>query len=519
MFKVLDGSDVNKLTHGSHKKVSFICDCCPTEVVQPYKTYVLHNEHFCRKCRNLHTANRQDVKLKQSIASKEKWLNIEYRKNICDKVSFARKEEWRLGKRKAYNKTKYNDFKSSIELEGYTLLTTKEEYDVVGNNSVTVKCNNGHIYKTHAGKWNNGCRCKKCSGSERHEYLHIKSLIELESGYKLLATNYINNSTPFEIECNKGHQYKSSLIGWNGGNRCPKCAKGCHKTEQEIKDFFTHLGLTFLENNRKLITPHELDIVFPDKKIAVEYCGFHWHGENLMTTDGEVKKNKDKSYHMNKLEKCNEIGYKLITIFSDEWLTKKDIVKDRLKHIILKSSERIYARKCVISEITSKQASGFVNKHHMQGYTGCRIKLGAFYENRLVAVMTFAVGSISKGEHTEKNIWELSRFCVDGNVIGIAGKLFEYFKKNYEWTKIFSYADRRWSDGNIYKALGLNFIHNTSPNYWYFKEDNKRTHRFNFRKDKIKHLGNGEQTEWEIMQEQGWNRIWDCGSMKFEIRK
>ena len=104
------------------------------------------------------------------------------------------------------------------------------------------------------------------------------------------------------------------------------------------------------------------------------------------------------------------------------------------------------------------------------------------------------------------------------NVIGIAGKLFEHFKDNYEWDNIFSYADRRWSDGSLYKIIGFDFVYNTSPNYWYFKEDNKRIHRFNFRKDKIKHLGNEEQTEWEIMQEQGWNRIWDCGSMKFVIK-
>jgi len=376
---------------------------------------------------------------------------------------------------------------------------------------ILVKCDKGHVYKTSWGSLNCGSRCPKCTGGVRLPYDDINEKISAV-GYKLISKTYKNANTKLEIECDKGHRYFGIYSNFYQGHRCPKCTGS--NTEQELKEFFTSLEMTFLENDKKLISPHELDIVFPDKKIAVEYCGLVFHGELLFG-----RKNKRKTYHLNKLERCTDIGYKLITIFSDEWLTKKDIVKDRLKHIILKSSERIYARKCVISEITSKQASEFVDRHHIQGYTGSRVKLGAFYDNRLVAVMTFASGSISKGESNVKNTWELSRFCVSDNVIGIAGKLLEHFKKNYEWDNIFSYADRRWSDGNLYRTIGFDFKHNTSPNYWYFKEETKRHHRFNFRKDKIKHLGNGEQTEWEIMQEQGWNRIWDCGSMKFEMVK
>ena len=45
-----------------------------------------------------------------------------------------------------------------------------------------------------------------------------------------------------------------------------------------------------------------------------------------------------------------------------------------------------------------------------------------------------------------------------------------------------------------------------------------RYHRFNYRKDILVKEGyNSSNTEWEIMQMKGFDRIWDCGSMKFEL--
>jgi len=97
--------------------------------------------------------------------------------------------------------------------------------------------------------------------------------------------------------------------------------------------------------------------------------------------------------------------------------------------------------------------------------------------------MTFSKGNIAKGSKAVEGIWELNRFCSNYNyrVVGAAGKLLEYFKKNYDWKEIFSYADRRWSNGNLYKQLGFELIGTTKPNYWYIISY-KRIHRFNLRK-------------------------------------
>jgi hypothetical protein len=131
--------------------------------------------------------------------------------------------------------------------------------------------------------------------------------------------------------------------------------------------------------------------------------------------------------------------------------------------------------------------------------------------------MTFSLASKSKGLLPLEETWEISRFCSAVPVVGAAGKMLEYFKKNYKWKEIFSFADRRWGEGELYSKIGMTLRKITQPNYWYFEKSNPvtRLHRYNFPRHTLK----GEGTEWEIMQRNGYDRIWDCGNVKYSVKK
>lgn len=103
--------------------------------------------------------------------------------------------------------------------------------------------------------------------------------------------------------------------------------------------------------------------------------------------------------------------------------------------------------------------------------------------------------------------------------------MLKHFIKKHSPFKIETYADIRWSGVNpentVYNKNGFSFLHITPPNYWYIDKKNylHRYHRYNFRKDVlIKEGFSKEKTEWEIMKEKNYDRIWDCGSMKFELK-
>jgi hypothetical protein len=174
-------------------------------------------------------------------------------------------------------------------------------------------------------------------------------------------------------------------------------------------------------------------------------------------------------------------------------------------------------RKCDIREIDKNIAKDFLTKYHIQGHVSSTIYLGAYYNDELVAVMTFKKENI-------KNHWELTRFASDYHYIcqGIGGKLFKHFVRNYKPTEIKSFADRRWTvdeENNIYIQLGFKFDSYTNPDYHYFKfEDGLiRQHKFGFRKQ-ILHKKYGlplSMTEKQMTEKLGYEKIYDCGLIKY----
>lgn len=324
----------------------------------------------------------------------------------------------------------------------------------------------------------------------------------------------------YDIECKKCKNiFKSRLI-----NEIPVCRK-CNpiisnsKLHLEFREFLNELNIFFIENDRKTINPLELDFNIPEKKIAIELNGNYWHSE--------IGGGKNKNYHINKTKKCLEKGIKLIHIFEDEWLFKKEIVKSRIKHILGISENKIFARKCEIKEITLNDKILFLEQNHIQGNSIDKIRYGLFYKEELISVMTFSKERIVTGNSFIEGNWELNRFCVKINhsVIGSFEKLLSHFKKNNEYKKIVTYADCRWSgikhENTVYTKNGFNFILRTRCSFFFVEKKDyfNRKHRFSLAKHKLIELyGNEENlTGWEIAIKNGYDRIWDCGTLKFEL--
>ena len=296
------------------------------------------------------------------------------------------------------------------------------------------------------------------------------------------------------------------------GFQCPKCYprnQGYSKGEKELLEFIREFVSNdkIIENDKKLIKPKELDIFIPSKNLAFEYNGLYRHTDEFM----------DPKYHLNKTNECLQKGIKLIHIFEDEWIYKNDIVKERVKKILgVQDTIKIYARRCEVREVESKLKNEFLEKFHIQGPDLSTIKLGAFYNNELVSIMTFSYGNPSKGSRKKEGVWELNRFCSNYkyHIQGIAGKLLEHFKRNYKWKEIFSYADRRWSSGDLYYKLGFQTDSILRLNYWYCK-GLKRIHRFALRK---KPNEPKDITEKNLRITEGYTIVWDCGNLKFTLR-
>ena len=296
-----------------------------------------------------------------------------------------------------------------------------------------------------------------------------------------------------------------------GFSNCPRCLNcypilaGTSLLEKEVVNFCKQYYPNLIEHNRTLIKPYELDIVIPELKLAIEFNGNFWHSEQGGTNS---------SYHLMKTEMCEEIGYKLIHIFEHEWINKQELIKEKLKAILGVEQEKVYARKCIVKEVSVKEKNEFLNKYHIQGEDKSVLKFGLFYNDELVAVMTFGYPRFNN-----EYDWELIRYATSKHVIGGAGKLLAYFRRTYVGS-IITYADRRFSKGNMYEKLGFKLINITKPNYWWIK-DNKVLSRYQTQKSRLTKLLSDKydptKTEMENMNNAGFNKIYDCGNLVFTM--
>lgn len=332
-----------------------------------------------------------------------------------------------------------------------------------------------------------------------------------------------------EFKCKKcGTKFKQNL--WNGFSmiRCPKCNPYNITTAQlEIENFIKTYNINnIIQNTKQIITPLELDIYIPDYKLAIEYNGlaFHSFGKSKWSMINNYKDEPIRRYHLReKMNICLEKGIEVLNIFENEWIdkNKQDIWKSIILNKLNKTPNKIFARKCVIKEINNKQLiKTFLNKNHLQGECNGKINIGLFHDDELIQLVVLSKPRYNK--HVEMEVLRIStkKFY---NVVGGISKLFKYIENNLNISSLISYSNNRYGTGNIYNILGFKYQKESNPNYWYFKENTfNLKSRLNYQKNKLKNLFenvNESKTEKEIMFENSYRIIYDCGNKVFVWNK
>jgi hypothetical protein len=141
------------------------------------------------------------------------------------------------------------------------------------------------------------------------------------------------------------------------------------------------------------------------------------------------------------------------------------------------TSTKIHGRQCKIITPTKSDKIDFLNTYHIQGDGPGSITSGLLYNNEIVAVMTF----IDKGQGN----FVLNRYATKGNIRGGFSKLLSHFKRTNIWNAIISFADLRWSQGDVYKNNGFRLDKILLPDYSYVVGE-ERVHKFNFRHKNLK---------------------------------
>ena len=288
----------------------------------------------------------------------------------------------------------------------------------------------------------------------------------------------------------------------------PNCIKetGLEKFVSLLLDDY---NIEYEKNNRKILDGKELDIYIPSHKLAIECNGCYWHSTNMNDVNNR--------YHYNKFMNCKEKGIQLLTVWEDQIVNSPEKIESIILSKLGIYKRRLYARECSVHLVDSEHCREFLDCYHLQGSVNSSVRLGLYYNDELISIMTFGKGRKCLNSSDE---WELYRYCCKGGVqvVGGASKLFKYFINNYHPNSVISFSSNDISDGSLYKVLNFERVKD-GLSYWYIK-DNIRYHRYNFTKQKlIKEGYDPNMTESEIMTNRGFYCIYDTGQTKWKWSK
>lgn len=261
----------------------------------------------------------------------------------------------------------------------------------------------------------------------------------------------------------------------------PEIAMSMKVKESGLETFFEERIL------KPLNTPYEKQFRVNRKiadfkigNIIIECDGLYWHSEHF----------RPKNYHKDKRELYLSNGFKPLFFTEDEIMYQTEKVESILLNKLGKS-QRIFARKCVIKEVSTKDSNLFFSDNHLMG-KGRGKTFGLYFNNILVTAMR--VCKLDSG-------LDISRFChkLKTNVIGGFSKLIKHVERELSPEFIQTFIDLRYGSGDYLGDLG--FEKRTENLSFYWIQNDVKVHRMTFPSN------TGYQN--------GFVKFWDCGQAKY----
>lgn len=302
-----------------------------------------------------------------------------------------------------------------------------------------------------------------------------------------------------------------NIVDVRGANLLAGRTKSCGKCKSEIETEY-RLCLEFLSYYKiknYIITPDNL-LELPEFNLVIHFVSIS--ATKIQGISSTLIHSIKTSYNL--------LGYRCITIYEPEWTTRRLQVMNLLSSVLHKFDYKIHARKCSVVVISKEVAKTFLNSTHIQGYGKGSLYFFGLVEKatgELVAVMTF-----SKHHREIKDsdgLIILNRFSLrkDAHIPGAASKLLTFAEtvlKTAGITKIISWADLRFSEGNLYRQLKFTEDSKLSPDYCYFNSLTNSLESKQANKKSCLNTPSG-MTELEHTRQLGKYRLYDCGKLRF----
>ncbi len=369
---------------------------------------------------------------------------------------------------------------------------------------VTIICrSHGPFHQRPRDHVNSNNGCPHCAGNRKlttEEFVE-RAQTRWNNRYSYEQTIYTTGKERVIVTCPRHGNFTITAAYHLGDGGCPHCAMSTeqHDLTQFVKSIY---GNNIKSNDRTAIAPFELDLHIPERRLAIELNGIYFHSYNHQESIAERER------HRHKHSLCVTAGISLLQFTDYEWNNKRELVKSMIANK-LGLSTRIAARSC---EITTEIPPNFFRENHIHGFKANNAVAGLTIDGEIVCAMSWS-------KHAKYG-WEICRLAtkLGIHVVGGAGKLLKWFIRTHSPKTVFTYADKRFSIGNVYRSLGFIEIGSTRPNYQYVDRLMKPHSRIKFQKHKLNSLleiFDPNTSESVNMFNNGYRRLWDAGHYRF----
>lgn len=273
----------------------------------------------------------------------------------------------------------------------------------------------------------------------------------------------------------------------------------------EINQYIISLGFEIKINDTKTLNGLELDTIVLGKNIAIEMNGLYAHSFHPSRGPRPVKEK-----HLKKTVLCQEHGILLLHITDWQWNNQQEIIKSMIANKLGVTKNNIYARKCTIQKIPANKAKEFYDRTHLKGFKRAKYHYGLFFNNRLILCMSFSM----KNDELRIERFASEQFT---NIVGGANKLLKHAIKETNPITVFSYCDRSYSNGNVYKQMGFELVGKTGLDYFWTDGSNIIPRQNVQHKNMKKWLSSYDPniTENENMFNNNFRIYYGCGSLMY----
>lgn len=208
---------------------------------------------------------------------------------------------------------------------------------------VAWKCSLGHSWRAQiSSRWSRGCPgCGRkrteqgfndlATGIARAGLTHLSLEWDSKTNGPLEEYSFRSGfEASWICSNNPSHRWRALISNRTAGGSCPRCRESGF--ERDLRSFLEDLvGSPAISNDRSLLDGKELDIYFPQLRLAVEANGDYWHSDRIISQRSGIS---SEEYHRRKLEIAANKGIGLALVWESDWKNSRSLVEEALRRFL-----------------------------------------------------------------------------------------------------------------------------------------------------------------------------------------